>query len=227
MFRQLIPVAVAFASVLWANAGVAGQASQDTTPAYELRTLRTVLAASTTALAASTTVKAASTTARPSHKLTSLADQANGGHLLVVVYPEAGCTDCRQQLARLAKYDKQLRQLNTRVIAVAAKTSPAMRAAVAMADTPFALVSDPSKRLIQQIALRDTRSSALRQSLVLFDRCGKERARLMGNIPGLSVELAMLKLIEHIEKQHAAKPQGSRCGATPVKTSKRSGSTRI
>jgi peroxiredoxin len=212
MFRQTICVAVVFACFLIANTGKAGPKKSDTVSVFELRTLEPM--------------RPATSTARASSKLTSLADQAAGHHLLVAVYPEADCLDCKVQLSRLAKYQRQFKQLGTKVIAIADQKSRLLRHA-AMTSSPVAIAHDPSRKLIRRIAARDARSRKLRPSLVLFDRCGKERARLIGGLPGLALEPAMLKVIENLDKTGSGDAVVTRCVRKPAKLAKSSQGARI
>ena len=212
MFRQSTCIAVVFACFFLANTGKAGSKQSDTTSVFELRALEPVRTATRTADAA--------------NKLTSLADQAAGHRLLVAVYPEADCLDCKVQLSRLAKYQQQFHQLGTKVIAISDQKSQLVGHA-SKTTAPVAIAHDRSRKLVRQIAARDTRSRKLRSSLVLFDRCGKERARLIGGLPGLALEPAMLKVIENLDKAHGNESAVNRCKRKPAKTSKSGPGARI
>lgn len=212
MFRQSPCIAVVFACFFLANTGKAGPKQSDTISVFEIRALQPI--------------RGATRTADASNKLTSLADQAAGHHLLVAVYPEADCLECKEQLSRLAKYQRQFQQLGTRVIAIADQKSQLVEHA-ATTTAPVAIAHDRSRKLIRHIAGRDARSSKLRPSLVLFDRCGRERARLIGGLPGLALEPAMLKVIENLDKIRSGGAVISRCVRKPSKTAKSSQGERI
>jgi len=130
----------------------------------------------------------------------SLSGLARGRRLVVVVMKTTSCQVCIGQLETLAKRKQALTSLGAWVVGVTHE-SPAKAAAVADKHAlPFAVVSDPNHKVIQALGLWRARWGHPLPALVVYDRCGRERARLEGRRPGLQPDKSLLELLRKMAK---------------------------
>jgi peroxiredoxin len=137
-----------------------------------------------------------------SGKPTSLAEQADGQHLVVVVLKATRCPVCAAQLERLAKLRKQLKKRHTRVVALTSESVDQVREA--QKHLPFPLLSDPKQRVLQLLDLWQPGWDHPLPALVVFDRCGSERARSEGRGPGSRHERELLQLLDKLDDEESS-----------------------
>lgn len=134
--------------------------------------------------------------------VTSLGAQARGRHLILVVMKGHWCRVCIGQLARLGALRDRLTALRSTVVGLNADSVKANRAVVAEAQLHFPILSDPGHRVIERLGLWLDDVEHPMPAIVVFDRCGSERGRLVGRAPGQALpEPELLKLLEALGKK--------------------------
>jgi len=132
---------------------------------------------------------------------TSLQAQAAGQRLVAVVMKGTWCRVCVQQLVRLAGRMRQLRKLQTRVVALTTE-APKKNAALAKKQKlGFTIASDPKHIVLSRLGLWRPAWGHPLPAIVVFDKCGRERARLEGRSPNTRVEHALLRYLREIDKK--------------------------
>jgi len=131
---------------------------------------------------------------------------ARNGRLVVVVMKGAWCPVCVGQLDRFAKLGEQLHRLNAQVVGLNAD-SPADNLVVEK-KLGVPILSDPDGSTLRGLGLwRDDWGHPM-PAVLVFDRCGEERGRVVGRRPGLRDEEAVIELLKTLALDPA------RCGQT-------------
>jgi hypothetical protein len=120
---------------------------------------------------------------------TSLARIADGHRLVVVVMKGAWCLVCMGQLQRLGAMEDLLDQRETRFVGVAVEAATGAAPAGPIA-------RDPDHAVVAGLGLWRPEVGHPMPALVLFDRCGVERARAVGRGPGQRPEPALLGVLD-------------------------------
>ena len=141
----------------------------------------------------------------PRGQSASLASAARGRRLVVVVMKGTWCSVCVGQLERLAALEAELEALDARVVGLS--VDPAADTAALSARLPWAVYSDPSHAVVEALDLWRPARGHPQPGLIVYDRCGAERARQSGRGPGWRPEPALLQLLEQMAEAPAA------CGA--------------
>jgi len=137
---------------------------------------------------------------------TDLEAAAARGRLVVVVMKGSWCPVCVGQLQRFAAIEDKLHKLDARVVGLNADRPADNRVLENSLGIP--ILSDPDKTVLRGLGLwRDDWKHPM-PAVVVLDRCGEERGRIVGRRPGLNADDAVLKLLAEI----AADP--GQCGAT-------------
>lgn len=132
-------------------------------------------------------------------KRTSLAEQAPGQLLVVVVIKGTWCPVCVAQLQRLSKLQRQLDARNTRVVALTSE--PPAQIGAAQKRLPFKLLNDPKHLVLQRLGLWRPRWNHAQPAIVVFDRCGKERRRVEGRAPAVRVERSLFRVLDELLRE--------------------------
>jgi peroxiredoxin len=115
------------------------------------------------------------------------------------------CLVCRGQLQRLGKRIHRLTRLEARVVGLAHDGAGAADGVPTGSFGGFAVLSDRQHGVLRALRLwRPTWGHPL-PSLLVFDRCGVERARLEGRGPGLRPERAIFRVLEQLAKEPCAR----------------------
>lgn len=130
---------------------------------------------------------------------TSLAQAARGDRLVVVVMKGAWCKVCVGQLARLADLRDRLRELGSRVVGISTDPVSENRRAAEEAKLPFEILSDEDHRVVEALGLWRSSYGHPMPAIVVIDRCGRERGRLLGRRPGQRPEASLVTLLEKID----------------------------
>jgi len=138
----------------------------------------------------------------PQGQSASLASAARGQRAVVVVMKGTWCSVCVAQLERLASLQASLDALDTRVVGISA--DPSADTAALSARLPWPVYSDPAHAVIEAMGLWLPARVYPQPGLVVYDRCGVERARQAGRGPGWRPEPAILKLLEEMAAAPAA-----------------------
>lgn len=132
---------------------------------------------------------------------TSLGEAAAGDRLVVVVMKGTWCPVCIGQLQELAARQKALGKLGARVVGLTHEAPEKARAVVKGNALPFDVLSDPNHAVLDALGLWRKDWDHPLPSLLVFDRCGIERASLPGRAPGVRPEKALLELLRKIQEQ--------------------------
>lgn len=135
---------------------------------------------------------------------TTLAQEASGRRLVVVVMKGTWCPVCVRQLRRLATMRSQLEEFGVRVVGLNTDSSKKNRALREREKLPFELLSDSERRVTKALGLWIASAGHPMPAIVVFDRCGAERGRLTGRRPGQRPESALLQMLAEMKK-HPAK----------------------
>jgi len=138
---------------------------------------------------------------------TSLAAQADGNALVVVVMKGHWCAVCRAQVQRFAPHRAKLTELHAKVIGLNADSFRANREVVRQQAMDFPLISDPEHELLDQLGLWLPQAQHPMPAIVVFDACGEERARIVGRAPADRPELRVLELLSEIRTDKCDKPR--------------------
>jgi peroxiredoxin Q/BCP len=130
--------------------------------------------------------------------LTSLAEYASSRRLIVVVMKGTWCPVCIGQLRRLADLEKELTKLGATVIGLSTDSVERCRKAAFDHQLPFAILSDPDREVVSALKLWRAEWGHPMPSLIVFDRCGIERGRIVGRSPDERAEPALLSLLRSI-----------------------------
>jgi peroxiredoxin len=136
----------------------------------------------------------------PGGKTASLAEIAHDIRLLVVVMKSAHCQVCLAQLRRLEDLSERLRKLGVTTVGLSHEPPAACFEARKRAKLATALVSDDDSDVLRALALWRGDLDHPLPALVLFDRCGAERGRLVGRRPGQRPEPALFDLLSALER---------------------------
>jgi peroxiredoxin len=137
-------------------------------------------------------------------KTTSLASAAGGRLLVVVVLKGTWCQVCVGQMQRLAKVEKRLEKLGTRVVGLTHESHTKAKAVAKDSGLPFPILSDPKHEVLAALGLwRDDWGHPL-PAMVVFDRCGDERGRMSGRGPGDQVEKSLLEFLKKLADNPAS-----------------------
>lgn len=132
---------------------------------------------------------------------TSLAAQAAGRALVVVVMKGHWCAVCRAQLHRLAALDDQLQELGASVVGLNADSYKANREVAHRESMRYELLSDPDHRVISTLGLWLPKAGHPMPALVVFDRCGLERGRIVGRRPNQRPERELFALLRKMRNE--------------------------
>jgi len=134
-------------------------------------------------------------------KQTSLAVQANGWHLVVVVMKGHWCRVCVAQLERLAELSATLKSLTARVVGLNADAPESNRKLVEDEGIETPVLSDRTHEVLSGLGLWLPREQHPLPAIVLFDRCGAEAARWVGRQPGDRPESDVIRVLRKLSEQ--------------------------
>jgi peroxiredoxin len=134
---------------------------------------------------------------------TSLAAQAGSGRLVVVVMKGVWCQVCADQLARFDRLQGELTRLQTRVVGLSNDSPDANALLKHSQGLSCELLADPTLSVLQELGLWRPAWGHPLPAIVVFDRCGAERGRLLGRQPGVTGEAAVLDLLEELARNPA------------------------
>jgi peroxiredoxin len=132
---------------------------------------------------------------------TSLAAEANGRNLVVVVMKGHWCGVCVEQLRRFANFGLELKRLDATVIGLNADTVRANRKVAEEKAVNLPILSDPPHAVIDALGLWLPDYGHPMPSLVVFDKCGYEVARKVGRQAGSKSEAAILTLLRRMQEK--------------------------
>lgn len=145
----------------------------------------------------------------PDGTATSLAHTARGTRLLVVVMKSVHCPVCVAQLRRLEQMSTELARFGVTTVGLSHEPFAQCGRAQRRAKLATVVLSDPKVKVIRTLGLwRDDFGHPM-PALVLFDRCGSERGRLVGRRPGQRPEPALLELLRSLERDPERCPKNS------------------
>ena len=139
----------------------------------------------------------------------ALADIADGHRLVVVVMKGHWCDVCAQQLKEFAFLRKHLEKLDARVVGLSADSPRANADVMKRHKLPYPVLSDPRHKVLKAMGVWHEKWGHPLPSIIVYDRCGKERGRVSGRRPGMRPEKALLEFLGAIDQ----KPE--RCDAPP------------
>lgn len=131
---------------------------------------------------------------------TTLAAQAHGGNLVVVVMKGHWCAVCAKELLRFAGRRKDLAKSHATVVGLNADVPKANRGRAAVDSIPFEILSDRSTAALRALRLWAEEVGHPIPAVVVFDRCGKEHARQVGRAPGNSSLEWTIRILGRLEK---------------------------
>lgn len=143
---------------------------------------------------------------RPDGEPTSLGAAAAGSRLLVVVMKSTHCPVCLAQLRRLEQHAARLKEFGVKVVGLSHETHQECARAQQRARLHTVLLSDPNRTVLAGLGLWREDFGHPMPALVIFDRCGAERGRLVGRSPNQRPEPALFELLEALRKN----PEGCR-----------------
>ena len=129
---------------------------------------------------------------------TSLAEQASGRPLVVVVMKGSWCPVCIDQLRRLGALRARIHKLGARVVGVSTDAVTENRRAAEEARLSDPILTDVQHRVVSALGLWRADAGHPMPAIVVFDRCGTERARIVGRAPGERPEPAVMRLLEEM-----------------------------
>jgi len=132
---------------------------------------------------------------------TSLRQSASGQRLVVVVMKSAECPVCRGQLQRLGQRAEQLARLGATVVGLSHDGAVAADGDRAGPFGDFAVLLDRSRKVLRALRLWRPSWRHPVPTLVVFDRCGAERARLEGRAPGMRPEDALFRVLDELAEK--------------------------
>ncbi len=136
-------------------------------------------------------------------KETSLAAQAGGKHLVVVVMKGYWCRVCIAQLQRLAELEPRLRALGARFVGLNADAPSENQRMLEREGLECSVLSDEQHEVLSELGLWLPRAQRPLPALVVFDKCGDEAARWVGRHPGDRPERALMRLLQKLaETEH-------------------------
>ena len=144
-----------------------------------------------------------------SHTLTSLAQEAGGKRLLVVVAKGNYCPVCLSQILRLERHSARLAQLGARLVGLTVDSPASNQKARKKHGVTSGLLSDASTRVVRALGLWSPEVQHPTPAIVLFDECGSEAGRWMGRYPGHRPDAAVWEKLETLSKNPP------RCSASP------------
>lgn len=127
---------------------------------------------------------------------TTLAEQARQHALVVVVLKGIWCPVCVGQLAELSALRQRLDALGAYVVGLSTADAETNRVTAKRLALSYPILSDASHGLIGSLGLWRPRWGHPLPAIVVFDRCGNERARFEGRAPGDRPEGALLRLLK-------------------------------
>jgi peroxiredoxin len=140
---------------------------------------------------------------------TSLGRAAAGHRLVVVVMKSVECPVCRGQLQRLRARAEQLARLGATVVGLSHDGAVAADGDRTGPFGDFAVLLDRNREVLRALRLwRPTWRHPV-PTLLVFDMCGAERARLEGRAPGMHPEEALFRVLAEL----AEKPCGTKLAA--------------
>jgi peroxiredoxin len=141
---------------------------------------------------------------------TSLAEHASERALVVVVMKGSWCPVCIDQLRRLGALRARIHKLGARVVGVSTDSVTENRRAAEQGRLSDPILTDAEHRVVSALGLWRADAGHPMPAIVVFDRCGAERARIVGRAPGERPEAAVMRLLEEM----VAHPPS--CGARTV-----------
>ncbi len=137
----------------------------------------------------------------PGGKTTSLAEVAGNKRLLVVAMKSVHCPVCLAQLARLEELSERLRKLGVTTVGVSHEPPAECDEARKRSQLSTPLASDEDHDVLRALELWRGDLGHAMPALVVFDRCGTERGRLVGRRPGQRPEPALFDLLSALERE--------------------------
>ena len=131
----------------------------------------------------------------------SLKAASEGQRLVVVIMKNSGCPVCIGQLHSLGLQAEKLEAVSTRVIGLTTDKPQDLKKSSVQS---FPILSDPEHQLTEKLGLWRADWGHPLPALVVFNRCGIERARLEGRRPGSSPDSELFLLLEEMAKQPAS-----------------------
>lgn len=126
---------------------------------------------------------------------TSLAREAAGKKLVVVVMKGHWCPQCIKELQLLAGVQKELTELGAVVVGLNADPSRANAAVAQKYSLPFQLLSDPDHSTLEALGLWLPELEHPMPAIIVFDACGKEHSRRIGRgASGTSTQATLAEL---------------------------------
>jgi peroxiredoxin len=134
-------------------------------------------------------------------RTTSLARAAGGGRLVVVVMKGSWCDVCVGQLRELARRREDLVKLSARVVGLSPDPVAKNKKVAADNRLPWPILTDGGHEVTAALGLwREDWGHPL-PAIVVFDRCGIERARIVGRAPNDGAERQILRLLRQLEQR--------------------------
>jgi len=129
---------------------------------------------------------------------TSLALQAAGEALVVVVMKGHWCQVCIGQLQRFQQLRQRFDSLEATVVGLNADAPELNRRMAEREGIEQPVLSDEQHRVLDELGLWLPRQSHPMPGIVVFDRCGDEAARWVGRRPGERPESAVLAVLRKL-----------------------------
>ena len=132
---------------------------------------------------------------------TSLRAEASGDRLLVVIMKGTWCPVCVEQIQRFEQ-SAQITQLGTRVVGLTTDGLQAIEVLQPSLNSRL-LADDNTRTVVSGLGLWRSDWGHPLPAILLFDRCGQERARWLGRSPSLAPDGNVLTALEGL----AAEPE--------------------
>jgi peroxiredoxin len=108
------------------------------------------------------------------------------------------CPVCIAQLGRLGALRPRIHKLGARVVGVSTDKVAENRRAAEQARLSDPILTDADRRVVSALGLWRPDAGHPMPAIVVFDRCGTERARIEGRAPGERPEAAVIRLLEEM-----------------------------
>ena len=129
---------------------------------------------------------------------TSLAAQADGKHLVLVVMKGHWCRVCVAQVQRFGQLASTLKSLSARVVGLNADAPESNRKMAEDEGIDSPVLSDTTHEVLSALGLWLPREQHPLPAIVLFDRCGDEVARWVGRHPGDRPESDVIRVLRKL-----------------------------
>ena len=132
---------------------------------------------------------------------TSLSAQADGRSLVVVVMKGTWCPVCVRQLEVLSGRARELSDLGAQVVGLSDDSPEQNLKLETDSQLAFPVLGDPDHDVLRPLGLWRPGDGHPLPAILVFDRCGVERARLEGRVPGERPEVALFRVLRKLAEE--------------------------